>query len=319
MKKAVITGGTGFVGRKLTDKLLQKGYTVRIFSRSAPPEYHENPAIEIVRVDYDDADNLAEELEGAEVIFHLAAAIFAFNKEEFRLANVGVTENLVQAAQKAGCICRFVYLSSQAAVGPSEYKENPKTEADTPAPVSDYGATKLEAEEAVKKLPGHIHKVILRAPIVYGKDDSGVSKIAAWVGRGVMVNTSSADMHFNFIYIDDLVEALCIAAENERANGGTFFVSEPASYSWRHFINAMAAAMGKPRPFMFGVPYVVLEVAAFVYELVSRLLGMAPALNYDKIKEANIKGHWVASSKKWAELSGQKFTPLADGLKESFK
>ncbi|MDR0646385.1 MAG: NAD-dependent epimerase/dehydratase family protein [Elusimicrobiota bacterium] len=316
MAEAVITGGLGFVGRRLTDKLLQKGYTVKIFSRSNPSA-RENPAVEVIKADYSNIDALAREMEGADVIFHLAAAIFAFNKEEFERANVGVSENLARAAVKAG-IKNFIYLSSQAAAGASEYKDNPRSELDVPSPISDYGLTKLAAENIINELPAHIHRVILRAPIVYGKNDSGVSKIAAWVNRGIMVNTSSSDMFFNFVYIDDLVEALYIAANTAQANAQTFFVCENKSYSWKYFINSMADAMSRPRPLMFNMPYFVLEIAAFIYEIAARIFGFAPALNYDKIKEAHIKGHWVCNSQKWISLTGQKFTSLKEGLKNSF-
>ena len=239
MKKAVITGGNGFVGKRLTDELLKKGYTVKIFSRSAPKAYADNPAVEIVKVDYNDIENLKKELEGADSVFHLAAAIFAFNREEFWQANVTVTQNLVEAVRYAGCIKSFVYLSSQAAAGPSEYKNNPRTESDVPAPVSDYGITKLKAEESLLALPDEVHRTVLRAPVVYGRNDSGVSKIASWVKRGIMVNTSSGEAFFNFVYVEDLVKALYTASVTPQTDRQTFFVGEVQSYSWKYFINTM--------------------------------------------------------------------------------
>ena len=314
MKKAVITGGAGFVGRALTDKLLAEGWSARVLSRGPRPA----DGIETVQVDYNDISALSKALAGADTVFHLAAAIFAFNREEFGRANVGVTANLAKAAEAAG-VKNFVYLSSQAAAGPSEYKENPKTESDTPAPVSDYGETKLAAEAVVNNLPADMHKVILRAPVVYGGGDSGVSKIATWVKRGIMANAGSADTFFNFVYIDDLAQALYIAAATPAANGNTYFVCEDAPYSWEYFINTMAAAMGRPKPIIFSLPYFALEIAAFIYESAARITGAQPALNYDKIKEAHIKGHWVCSPKKWTALTGQKFTPLKEGLEKSFK
>ncbi len=317
MTRAVITGGNGFVGKKLTDELLKYGYTVRILSRSEAKNPPDNPAVEIVKVDYDDVADITSALEGATVVFHLAAAIFAFNREQFHQANAALTEKLVLAAAGVPTIEKFVYLSSQAAAGPSTYKNNPVTEDDEPAPVSDYGQTKLEGEKALENL-GNIHKVIIRAPVIYGKNDSGVSKIASWVGRGIMVNTSAGDMFFNFVYVDDLVHALYLAAATPQANGQVFFVCEPTAYTWRNFINKMAAAMRKPNPVMFTAPYFVLEVVAFIYEFFAHIFGITPALNYDKIKEANIRGHWVCSPKKWITMTGQSFTPLQDGLRKSF-
>ena len=318
MKTAVITGGRGFVGGRLTELLLKEGYRVKLLTRGRGGP-SDNPLLETVGVDYNDVQDLKYALKGADCVFHLAAAIFAFNKEEFYKANVEVTKNLCQAAAQTPEIKSFVYLSSQAAAGPSEYKNNPIDERSAAAPVSDYGATKLAAEEYVLKLPRNIHKTVIRAPVVYGKNDSGVSKIASWVARGIMVNTSSSEMFFNFVYVEDLVLALYKASQLPQADGETFFVCEPASYSWKHFINTMADAMGKPRPLMFNLPYFLLEAAAFVYESAARVFSITPALNYDKIKEASIKGHWTCSSRKWTTLTGQEFTPLEQGLKKSFQ
>lgn len=318
MKTAVITGGKGFVGGVLTKLLLEEGYKVKLFTRGRGGKT-DNPSVECVNVDYTDVKDLELSLKGADCVFHLAAAIFAFNKEEFYKANVEVTKNLCQAAAAVEGIESFVYLSSQAAAGPSEYKNNPVDETSTPAPVSDYGETKLSAEKYVLNLPANIRKTVLRAPVVYGKNDSGVSKIASWVARGLMVNTSSADMFFNFVYVEDLARALYTASVMPQADGQIYFVCEPSSYSWNYFINTMAEAMDKPRPLMFSLPYPLLEAAAFIYESAAKIFKITPALNYDKIKEASIKGHWICNSNKWISLTGQQFTPLAEGLKKSFK
>lgn len=320
MQKAVITGGLGFVGSVLSDVLLQNGYTVKILTRGGPKNPPSNPALEVVRVDYDDIAELARELEGAQLVFHLAAAIFAFNYEEFSRANTVLTENMVLAAGRTKSVESFVYLSSQAAAGPCEYKDNPKTEEDTPSPVSNYGQTKYNAESALKNLPDNMRRVILRAPIVYGRDNAGASKLAAWVKRGLMVNAGGgADTHFNFIYVDDLAQALFTAAALPAANGGVFFVGENVSYSWGHFINSMALAMGKARPFMITLPAPLLELAAFAYENLARIFKFAPALNYDKVKEASAKGHWVCNTGKWQALTGQEFISLDEGLRKTFE
>lgn len=317
MKTAVITGGKGFVGGRLTKLLLNEGFRVKLLTRGrgGPTD---NPLVETVGVDYNDIKDLQAALKGADCVFHLAAAIFAFNKEEFYKANVEVTKNLCKAVELTQGLESFVYLSSQAAAGPSEYKNNPIDERAVPAPVSDYGETKLEAEKYVMALPEGIRKTVIRAPVVYGKNDSGVSKIAAWVARGIMVNTSSSEMFFNFVYVEDLVKALYTASVKPEADKQTFFVCEPSAYSWKYFINTMADAMDKPKPIMFSAPYFMLEAVAFVYESIARVFSITPALNYDKIKEAAIKGHWVCSSQKWAALTGQQFTPLAEGLKKTF-
>ena len=158
---------------------------------------------------------------------------------------------------------------------------------------------------------------VIRAPIVYGGSESGVSKIAAWVKRGLMVNTSGNGL-FSFVYVGDLVAALAAIPTTKGTENQIFFVCEVHDYSWTDFIEKMAKSMGVRKPFMPQAPGWMLHVAAAVYSLAAYLTGAQPALNYDKIKEAMIPGHWICSGAKWRTLTGQQFTPLEEGLKKSF-
>lgn len=317
MKTALITGGLGFVGQRLCERLLQEGYKVKIFSRGTyKGPIREN--VEVVKVDYSNIAALRANLEGVNIVFHLAACLFGNNYLDFYKANVALSKNLCAAAQGVLGLESFIYLSSQAAAGPAKNKQYPITEEDEPKPVSDYGRTKLGAEKYVLDLHD-IHRVILRAPVVFGRNDSGVSKIASWVKRGLMVNTSSGETYFNFIYVEDLVNALFKASTLKEANGQVFFVGEDKSYSWTYFITTMAEKMGVPKPFMFTLPLWALEGVAWCYQNLAKVFKFTPALNYDKVREAAIKGDWVFTSKKWNDLTKQKFTPLETALEESFK
>lgn len=317
MKTALITGGLGFVGQRLCEKLLKEGYKVKIFSRGTyKGPVREN--VEVVKVEYSNIAALRANLEGVNVVFHLAACLFGNNYLDFYKANVALSKNLCAAAQGVLGLESFVYLSSQAAAGPAKSKKNPIDETCEPKPVSDYGRTKLGAEKYVLDLQD-IHRVVLRAPVVFGRNDSGVSKIASWVKRGLMVNTSSGETYFNFIYVEDLVNALYTASTLSAANGQVFFVGEDKSYSWTYFITTMAQKMGVPKPFMFTLPLWALEGVAWCYQNLAKVFKFTPALNYDKVREAAIKGDWVFTSKKWNNLTNQKFTPLETALEESFK
>ncbi|ACC98004.1 Nucleoside-diphosphate-sugar epimerase [Elusimicrobium minutum Pei191] len=315
--KFAITGGAGFIGGALTKKLNSMGHSVRILTRGSGRK-SADPQVEYITAKYTDVDSLANALEGCDGVFHLAAAIFAFNYKEFEAANVLTTRNLVDAAAKTNSVKYFTYMSSQAAGGYSADLEHIRTEDDKPKPASDYGRTKLGGENAVESLPARIKKIIFRPPIVYGKNDSGVSKIADWVKMGIMVNTSKGDAYFNFIHVDDLVNAIVKPIEDESLFGGIYYVCENKPYNWKFFIYSMADAMKVKRPFMFTAPLFVLHIVAFLYEIIAKLFNIAPALNYDKVKEASIKGHWVSSSKKWIDRTGQQFTSLEDGLRKSF-
>lgn len=318
MKNTVlITGGNGFIGRKLTDRLLQDGYAVRIVSRRAPKSQPANPNVTVVKADYNNVESLKKAMEGCTAVCHLAAAIFGFNYRDFEQANVTATQNVVAAANQTPGLTSFLHVSSLAASGYAKDKKHPRTEDMTPEPVSDYGITKLRGETAVKTLKEGIKWTIVRPPIVYGKNDSGVSKIAAWVKRGFMVNTSG-NGYFSFVHVDDLVQAAAAVLRLPETDKQTYFICEDQIYSWDYFISEMARAMHCKKPFMPNAPKWLLNAAAWMYERIAKLTGAEPALNYDKVKEAVIPGHWICTSKKWTALTGQPFTPLAEGLKKSF-
>ena len=93
--KAVITGGSGFVGKRLAKALVDKGWEVVIFSRRSNSQT--SSGIKTIKVNYFDINDLTKNLTGAEVVFHLAAVLFANDKQEFEKGNVILTANLIKA------------------------------------------------------------------------------------------------------------------------------------------------------------------------------------------------------------------------------
>ncbi len=313
----LITGGNGFIGRALTNRLVREGYQVRILTRHIPNKQPSNPDVVLMQADYSDMHSIRKAMLDCEGVFNLAGTLFGFNYKDFEKGNVKAVQNVVAAANKTRSVQTFVHVSSLAASGYAKSVKRPRKEGNAPLPVSDYGRTKLLGEKVVRQLRPRIKRTIIRPPIVYGKNDSGVSKIASWVKRGFMVNASGKG-YFSFVYVEDLVEALYQAYIRPETNRQTYFVAEPKVYKWDYFIAQMAKAMHVKEPFMPTAPVWLMRTAAFCYELVARVSGITPALNYDKVSEAIIPGHWICSSDKWVALTGQKFTPLKKGLDQSF-
>lgn len=313
----LITGGNGFIGRALTDKLLKEGYAVRVLTRRKPKRQPANPSVTLVQANYNNVESLQKAMQDCEGIFNLAGTLFGFSYKDFEKGNVTAVKNVVTAANKTRSVRTFVHVSSLAASGYAKSSKRPRIEVSSPLPVSDYGRTKLLGEKAVRQLSQRIKRTVIRPPIVYGKNDSGVSKIATWVKRGLMVNTSG-NGYFSFVYVGDLVEALYQAYIRKDTNRETYFVAEPTIYTWDSFITQMAEAMHVRKPFMPKAPVWMMRVAAFIYEMCARVTGTQPALNYDKVAEAAISGHWICSNRKWVKLTGQTFTTLKKGLEQSF-
>lgn len=318
VKKALVTGGTGFIGRALVKKLASDGYSVRVTTRRAPSAVS-LPGAEVARVSFDDPGSLEEAVRGCSVVYHLAAALYGHSREDFVKANVEATSSLAKACARVRTApARFVYVSSLAAGGPSPDPRRPRTEEDSDNPVSSYGITKLGGERELDKLHPSTERVILRPPIVYGKNDIGFSRLASWVKNGIMIKAGPGETFFSFIFLDDLVEALRIAADNKRIAGGTYYVCEDRTYPWTFFIEQIASAMGRKMPWMLNLSRGKMFFAGHFYEIIARIAGLEPVFNRDKAREA-CAGHWIASSRKWMTATGwPKWTPLAQGMKSTF-
>jgi nucleoside-diphosphate-sugar epimerase len=167
-------------------------------------------------------------------------------------------------------------------------------------------------------LPPEIRRVVLRPAIVYGKNDSGISKIAHWVRRGVMVNMCGGETLFSFTYIADLADALVTAEKNPALSGKTYFICEEKTYPWTYFIAGLADAMGKKPPLMLTLSPGALHIVGKVYQTVAPLFGAEPAFNTDKALEA-CAGNWIASPRRWMQDTGRAdWTPLEEGLRKTF-
>lgn len=317
MKTVVITGGTGFIGRALAKALPARNYKIRIFTRKSPAGKIDGA--DYLTVSFDDIGSLKKGAEGADIIVHLAAALFCRSQKGFKKANTLGTANLAAAvAALKRPPEKFIYLSSLAAGGPAPDPGTPRTEAMADAPVSAYGDTKLGGEKEVKKLPPAIRRTILRPPIVYGKNDVGISKIARWVKKGFMVNAGSKDGRFSFIYLEDLVSAMITAIENPATDGKTYYVSENRTYAWRTFIALLAGAMKVKPPSMLDMPASALHALGCIYELVSWLGGAEPVFNRDKAKEG-AAGNWTANPAQWErDTAWSGWTSLEEGIRKTF-
>jgi nucleoside-diphosphate-sugar epimerase len=149
-KKAVVTGANGFVGSHLVEGLLSKGYQVICLVRKTSNlRWLSGLNVEYVYADISEKQSLKNVLKDVDFIFHVAGLTKAKRKEEFFKANYEGTKNLLEACVKDNPQTkRFVYISSQAAVGPGK-DDQPLDETAPCNPITDYGKSKLEGEKIV--------------------------------------------------------------------------------------------------------------------------------------------------------------------------
>jgi nucleoside-diphosphate-sugar epimerase len=292
---AVVTGASGFVGSHVVDELLRSGARVRCIVRSSSSHrWLSGKPVEIVPAPFVNAAQLAEAVAGADWIVHAAGITHARGPAEYHEANVKGTERMLRAALTVDGLKRFVLISSQAAAGPSA-DGRPVTETTLPQPVSPYGVSKLRSEELTMLMRDRIPVVAIRPPAVYGPRDEAILKIFLAVKRHIQP-VLRAQGRFSLIHAEDLARAVCLALTHERAPGEVFFAAEPDETDYDQMGRLVKEAMGT-WAVRVQVPGFLLYAGALVGEAVGGLLGRAPFLSRDKLREIG-SGDWICSSQK---------------------
>ncbi len=288
--KVLVTGGTGFIGSHLTEALLKRGFQVRCLVRDPGRlRWLGGLPVETVRGDCSDPESLDAATAGVDYIFHAAGLTKAADPKDYYRVNAEGTRNLCQAVTRSGVLKKLVYISSQAAAGPSE-KGRPRVEPDAEAPVSDYGRSKLLGEKYALEYRGSLNIAILRPTSVYGPRDKDIYAFFKMVSRGFRTSFRQERL-VSVCYVHDLVEAAIAAAGADTESGETFFIGEPEPYSWDALGEAMEGALGvKARRVVVPIP--LLYAVALMAEGFAALARKPALLNRQKMAEIRQR-YWV--------------------------
>jgi nucleoside-diphosphate-sugar epimerase len=308
--KALVTGGTGFVGRHVVNSLRRRGIDVTALVRSEQRAHHlVQNGVRLVLGDLDDTTAMASATAGQDVVFHVAGLIAARNEAEFHHANRDGTQNLLAASRQAH-IGRFILVSSLAAAGPSRPGQ-PLRGTESPRPVTAYGRSKLAAEVAVRAAA--IDWTIIRPPLVYGPWDREVLKLFQVARFGVAPVLGSGSQELSAVYGPDLAEALVAVATTDRTNGRTYFACHPERFTSRELVLGIGRALGnRVRPFR--LPQGLARPLLRLTGAVAGLTGHRTVLNPDKANEF-FQPAWTADPGALTQDTGwQASHDLATGL-----
>ena len=304
----LVTGGTGFIGSHLLQKLSDVAQPTRVLARPRRIAPRFPPGIEAVEGDLISGRGLLEALRGADTIIHVAGVTKALTAQEYYAGNAQATETLVRALH--GRSVRLVHVSSLAAIGPSEGRTPVEEDAD-PHPVTHYGKSKLEAERVVRSLVPEA--VIVRPPVVYGPRDTDVFQMLKSISKGLVLEIAGGERWFSAIFVEDLVEGLIAAARIPEAAGRAYFLTHPKPASWSDFA-AIAAGIMRRRPRVLRVPVAAAYGTGYCAELWSRVTRRAGILSREKVAEALCTA-WICDHRRAArELHFEAATSLPAGL-----
>jgi nucleoside-diphosphate-sugar epimerase len=279
--KAMVTGGTGFVGSHLVDVLHGGGHDVTALIRSpAKAARIVEMGVRTARGDLDDQAALEAACDGRDSVFHVAGLVAARSEKEFLRVNRDGTRNVVAAASRAR-VSRFVLVSSMAAAGPSR-PGRPLSGDEARSPVTAYGRSKLAAEDVVRD--SGLEWTILRPPMVYGPRDTEVLRVFKIARGGIVPVFGSGRQELSAVYATDLAEALVAAAVNAAAAGKTYYACHPETFTSEEFARKAGRALGRDVRIV-SLPAGLARGLLAVTGGLARLAGRTTVLDRDKANE----------------------------------
>ena len=316
--KALITGSNGFIGSHLVERLLNHDYQVKCLVRKTSNlRWIKYLPVDIVFGDITEPSSLVPLVADVDYVFHLSGALRANEENDFFRINQGGTKNLLEACrQQNPGLKRFIYISTQAAAGPS-VSGIPIKESDAPLPISDYGKSKQLAEQAVLEFHKFFPSTIIRPPAVYGPRDDDFLEVFKYIKLGIKPLIGKKQKFISIIHVNDLVRGIQIAAEQPNAENQIFFISNKESCSWIELEDMVARVMDRTA-LKIVLPGFVLDVAAFISEKAAKIFNKTAILNRDKANEMKQNFWLIDASKAEQKLGFIAEIPLETGLKETY-
>jgi nucleoside-diphosphate-sugar epimerase len=313
----LVTGGSGFVGSHLVERLVAEGYRVRcLVRRTSSRAWLPTGQGELVYGELAENAGLREAVAGVGLVFHVAGVTKALRPSDYYRGNVQATAHLVRALEESGhTAVRFVHVSSLAAAGPSP-DGAPVTEEAPPRPLTHYGRSKLEAERILDGSPLRPNAIVVRPAVVYGPRDTDVLKLFQAAGRGWLFRAGPRHASVSVVHVHDVVEALLAAGRSSRGEARAYFIANPGPVSWEEFAQTIGDALGR-RVRVVPVPRPLAWTAGLAAEMVSRLRGQPSILSREKIREAQCR-HWACSTvRAQHELGFTAKKTLREGVSET--
>ena len=269
MKKILVLGGTGFVGRHLCKELGRLQYRVTVPTRdvSKAHDLQSLPLLDLVQADVHDEAALARLVPGHDAVVNLVAILHG-SSFEFQRVHVELVKKIARACTDAG-VRRLVHVS---ALGAGR---------DAP---SMYQRTKA-AGEAILQESG-LDWTVLRPSVMFGEGDKFLTLFARLQGILPIVPLAGADTLFQPVWVGDVVSAIVQCLQRDDTARRTYEVCGPERFSLRQLVKLAGRLSGHPRP-VVKLPAVLARLQAFLMELAPGQPLMSRD-NLDSMKVSNV-------------------------------
>jgi nucleoside-diphosphate-sugar epimerase len=276
MTNVLLTGATGFLGQHICSTLyLEQQILLTTVYRSVKPSNSENSFM----VSSLDSDTSWEEaLKGQDVVIHAAARAHIMSDAsldpltEYRRVNVDGSLNIARQAAESG-VKRFIYISSIKVNGESTQPGKPHRFDDPPFPEDPYGVSKAEAESGLLKISAEtgMEIVIIRPPLVYGKDVKGnFASLLKLTLKRLPLPLGCINNQRSMVYVQNLVDLIVTCIDHPKAANKVFLVSDDEDLSTSDLLQRLGQAANRPAR--------LINVPASFLKFCARLLGKEPSV-----------------------------------------
>jgi len=247
--KILVTGATGFLGRRVVDLAIERGHHVVALARpTSDLGSLSSTAAQIVSGRVEDRESLARAVEGVRIVYHCAARSSDWGSwDDFRSSNVIGVRNLLEVSARAGTVERFLHVSTTDVYG------YPAVACEEDAPVRDVGLPYNRSKGLAEQEVLRVHRetglpvTIVRPASIYGpRSKDWIVVIGRLLVQRQMVLVNGGRARSGLVFVDDVVEAMMVAAASPRTVGEAYNLRHPADTTWQTFCDALADLLGAP-------------------------------------------------------------------------
>ncbi len=319
MESVLITGANGFIGRHLVKEAAK--YDLKVYAgvrQGSDITVLTDLPCEVTYLNYTDVNSLTTLLNTVkpDYIIHNAGLTRSPKYEQYLKVNRDYLINIVEAIRLSDIkLKKLLFVSSLAAFGPADFQPDGVVhENSVPHPVTQYGKSKLEAENWLKQQTDIPYNIV-RPSAVFGPGEKDLLNVFKMIKKGINASAGFGSQKLTFIYVKDLVRLIMQATLSPLVHHA-YFGTDGQIYGRQDFPQAIAKSLNK-QFITIPLPVALVKIGAWISEGLGKLTGKFPTLYGERVNEIKAKNWSCDVSNHKSELQFEASFTLQQAIDET--